>query len=197
MTDKTEKEEKQKGFDEIWKNTRHEIFRLELLNTYLVDYEKEPFERYKRREKFNALEYPDFIEWLSNIEQKVKESVRIIDIQVLDLPMSEYLKFGISTGSIFAAEKGEEFLFIERDKVKDLIFGFQDYWMFDSKIIISMDYDSEGRFIKKEYPIVRDKNLSKYIDLKNELLKVAIPMNKFLRINNISLSYKSRRFSYS
>ena len=112
---------KNKKFEDLWSDAKTEIFRLELLNTYLVDYEEDAFNRYKRGLEVNSLEIPGFKKWLEDINYKTKNNVRVLDIQVLDLPMSEYLKFGISCASFFAEKKGEKFMFVERNKVSDII----------------------------------------------------------------------------
>lgn len=111
--------------------------------------------------------------------------MRIIDLQVLDLPMSDYLKFGIEMGSSIAEQYGQRFLFVERDKVANLIARFQDYWLFDNKAVIPMNYDPRGRFINKGTAITEPISLSKYIYLKTDLIKRGIPMHEFLKNHKI------------
>lgn len=187
MAETHKKESKPKTFDELWEAAKTEIFRLELLNTYNIDYEAEAFKRYKQGNPINSLEVPGFKDWLSKIEEKTKNGVSIIDVQVLDLPMSDYLKFGISSASFLAEERGEKFLFVERKYVSKLVTNVPDYWMFDSKTVITMNYDSAGRLISKGNPIDDRKEISKYLELKKKLLRAGIPMHEFLRMNGIKL----------
>jgi hypothetical protein len=179
--------DKPKNFDSLWREAKNEIFRLELLNVYKVASETEAFRRYMEGKPLNSLEAPGFKDWLSKIEDKTKNGVTIVDVQVLDLPMSDYLKFGITCASFLAEEKGEKFLFIERKNVSKLIRGFQDYWMFDSKTVIPMNYDEEGSFISKGKPISDQNEISDYLKLKDKLLKIGMPMREFLRVNDIIL----------
>jgi hypothetical protein len=177
-----------KTFSDLWSEAKVEIFRLELLNIYSIDYEIGAFNKYKQGKPVDVFkEVSGFNEWLSKAEQTVKRGVSIVDIQVLDLPMSDYIKFGIKYGSLFAEQKGEKFLFIERKNVSDLIKGFSDYWMFDSSTVMLMNYDSEGHLLSRSNPIKRYSEVSRYLELKDKLLHIGIPMQKFLRDNDINL----------
>ncbi len=187
MVETDKKSSEPKTFKELWEGAKTEIFRLELLNAYNIDYEAEAFKRYKQGKPINSLDVPGFKEWLSKLEEKTKDGVAIVDIQVLDLPMSDYIQFGISGASFFAEEKGEKFLFVERKNVSKLITNFPDYWMFDSKTVMTMNYDSNGRLISQGKPIDDSKEILRYLELKNKLLRVGIPMQEFLRVNRIKL----------
>lgn len=127
-----------KTFEELWSDAKEEIFRLELLNTYLVDYEAQAFNKYKKGLEVSGWDIPGFDKWLQDITDKTKDGVKILDLQVLDLPMSEYLKFGIGSASFFAQDKGEKFMFVERNKVSEIIKGVEDYWLFDSEVVLPM-----------------------------------------------------------
>ncbi len=178
----------QRTFDRLWSESKIEIFRLELLNTYEIGYEADAFNKYKHGKRVNVFEeVPGFRDWLSKIERTAKRGVAIVDIQVLDLPMSDYLKFGIKYGSSFAEQRGEKFLFIERKSISELVDGFTDYWMFDSKTVMLMNYDYEGHLISRSDPINNHTEIWGYLDLKDQLLKIGIPMQAFLKDNSIDL----------
>ena len=177
-----------KTFSDLWAEAKVEIFRLELLNTYSIGYEAGAFNKYKQGKPIDvSKEVSGFNEWLSKAEQTVKRGVSIVDIQVLDLPMSDYIKFGIKYGSLFAEQKGEKFLFIERKNVSELVKGFSDYWMFDSNTVMLMNYDSEGQLLSRSNPIKERAEVTRYLELKNRLLHMGVPMQKFLKDNNIDL----------
>ena len=184
-----------KSFEELWSEAKEEIFRLELLNTYLVDYEAETFNKYKKGLKVSGLEIPGFDKWLRDIEQKTKNGVKVLDLQVLDLPMSDYLKFGISCASFLAEEKGEKFMFIERKNVSELIKGIEDFWLFDSKIVLPMNYDKDGRFISKGVPTTNSIIVSKCKNIRDVLIKNATFMHEFLKENNIDLSIRPKKLN--
>ncbi len=176
-----------KNFQDLWSEAKKEIFRLELLNTYLVDYEMQAFNKYKNGLEVTGLEIPGFDKWLQDIEQKTKNGVKILDIQVLDLPMSDYLKFGISCASFLAEEKGEKFMFIERKDVLELINGIDDFWLFDSEIVLPMNYDKDGRLISMGIPTTNSIIVSKCRHIRDILIKNATFMHEFLKENNIDI----------
>ena len=187
MIENLSKQLKNKKFEDLWSDAKSEIFSLELLNTYLVDYEEDAFNRYKKGLEVNCLEIPGFKKWLEDINHKTKNNVRVLDIQVLDLPMSDYLKFGISCASFLAEKKGEKFMFVERNKVSDIIKDVEDYWLFDSKVVLPMKYDKKGRFIGRGVPTTDPIIVSECVYIRDNLLKKAQNMKEFLKENNIDL----------
>ena len=62
-----------KTFEELWSDAKEEIFRLELLNTYLVDYEAQAFNKYKKGLEVSGLDIPGFDKWLEDINHKTKK----------------------------------------------------------------------------------------------------------------------------
>jgi hypothetical protein len=192
MSDQMGEKELSKRFGELWAEAKHEIYRLQLLDTYLVDGEKEAFCGYKKGKAANCIKISGFEEWCSSIEGKSKQGVRIIDMEVVGLPLSEYKKFGISVALLSTNEKGQESFFVERKKVAKLISGFQDYWMFDSKVVIPMNYDKEGHFLGAGSLVVAQDRVDRYVKLREVLLGVAVPMAEFLRTNDVNLSCNSR-----
>ena len=175
-----------KRFRKCWTESKHEIFRLQLLDTYLVDDEKEAFSDYKKGKAVSEITLPGDDEWLSLIEDTTKKGVKIIDMEVVSIPLSEYKRFVIPM--MFSPNsKGQESLFVERKKIAKQISGFQDYWMFDSKIVIPMNYDKEGHFFGSGDIITEPDKIARYVKLKEELLKVATPMSEFLHVNKVNL----------
>lgn len=185
MKEEIKIDRKEKKFNELWKESKKEIFRLQLLNTYRVDDEKKLFEDYKKGKDINLSKDGEFNNWLHMIQTKKNQGVRIIDLEIVELPLNRYNLFGIDLFLSKTNKIGQETLYIERKNACKLISGFKDYWMFDSKAIIPMNYNKYGYFLNMDRVIRDKKELAKYIELKNNLLKIAIPMKKFLRNNKI------------
>ncbi len=172
------------SFNKLWADAKKEIFRLELLDTYLVEEEKENFKLFKEGKLIDPLNDHGFLSWLSSIKEKRDAGTKIIDISVITLPVSPYVKFGMQY-FLKTTEAGKEDLLIERTKVKKLTEGFEDYWMFDRKNVIIMHYDKEGHFLSQSKAMSGKKNISKYVELEKQLLKIAIPLKEFLKIYKI------------
>ena len=50
-----------------------------------------------------------------------------------------------------------------------------DFWLFDDKIVLKINYNSEDRFLGFEE---MNENISEYIKLKDKLLSIAKPIGK-------------------
>lgn len=138
--------------------------------------------------QINPEENPGFKYFADIVARKKANGVDIINMQVLDLPISDALRFGI--GFLRASEKsGQRSLFIERRSVADLVKWFQDFYMFDSKIVMNIIYDEkvEGKYLGAEELITDPKEVSRYVNLRNKMVKAAVPMEDFLKQHNIPL----------
>jgi hypothetical protein len=108
-------------------------------------------------------------------------------MQVVDLPLNDYIKFGIKYYLNITSKSGQETFFIERKNVNELVRVFKDYWMFDSKRIIPMNYKEYGTYIIMGDPVIMDSVVNKYSELNDKLLDRAMPMSDFLDVNRINL----------
>jgi hypothetical protein len=172
-----------------WKEAKKEIFRLQLLNEYLVKEEKESYEAYKKGKVIYDPEIENTLEFIAN---KKAEGTRIINLLVVDLPLSTYAKYSIEMGYLFFLEKGEETFLVERSKVSDLVNDKRDFWLFDNSEVIPMLYHKDGRLIGAAQPIT-GKEVENYVRLKEELLAKATPLKEFLKENNLDLIEKKAK----
>lgn len=169
-------------FEELWDAAKEEIFRLQLLNIYTVKAEEEEFKNFK--EGVSMQMDQELAKWLDTLKIKKAAGVRNINVQVVDLPLTDYLKFEISCYPM-QEDVGREIFIIDRKSASALVLEFQDYWMFDRKNIVLMNYDVEGRFKNATFPEIDAIELAGYVRLKDELLKIAKPMREFFSVNDI------------
>ena len=109
-------------------------------------------------------------------------------MQVLDLPISDALRFGM--GFLRVSEKnGQRSLFVERKNVTDLVKGFKDFYVFDSEIVMNIIYDKnlEGRYLGSEKIITDPKEVTRYTNLRDKLIEKAFPMEDFLKEHHIDI----------
>lgn len=163
----------------FFNNAKKEWFRLQLLNEYVVEQEKDAFLAYKRGERPRSSKGSE--SWRKFIEDKTNNGIKYITIHVVDLPISEYMGFGIQTVYEVTKLIGQEVFFVERSKVKSLISGVKDYWMFDNNTVIYADYDESSHFIEFKNPIYQKDVVTTLVTLKEELLKKAIPLDEFIK----------------
>ena len=189
INNKTSQEEIWKIFDSWWIASKSEIFRLQLLNEYHVEEEEKVFNEYKEGKQVNLQNDINTIEWLKKLKNKKVEGVRNINLMVIDLPLSDYLKFSVNTYLLDQKRYGRESFFIEREKVAEIVRGVQDYWLFDNEKLLLMNYDNGGHFLSASEPMADMAIVSRYIRLKEAMLTKAMPMEKFLPINGISIKH--------
>ena len=189
MADKNPLEILRNEYPKAWKEAKKEIFRLQLLNEYLVEEEKESYEAYK---KGKVVYDPGIKESLDFIAKKKEEGTRIINLLVVDLPLSTYAKYSIEMVYLFTLEKGQETLLVERSKVSGLVNNKIDFWLFDDTKVIPMLYHKDGHLIGAAQPIT-GKGVEEYVRLKEELLAKATPLKEFLKLNNIELIGKKTK----
>ena len=182
-------------FDKAWSEAKVEIFRLQLLNTYKVPDEEKDFNSYLKGEVIPLSE--GFSNWMKQISDMKSKGIRLINLLVVDVPLSDYIKFSVDTYLSKTSAVGQDTLMVERGEVLKVIDKIQDFWMFDKKTIIPMNYDAEGHLLGVGKAITNGKEVDKYVQVRNNLMAVAQPMNIFMEleahknkhINNKSLSY--------
>ena len=60
--------------------------------------------------------------------------------------------------------------------------------MFDKKAVVKMKYDQFGHFLKMENAITNARGMRRYAILEDNLLKTALPLLKFLKVNKIQIT---------
>lgn len=175
------KEEFGKIWTKLYGDAKTEIFRLQLLDTYTVESEERFLTAYKEGRR---LPIPEDSGYFKTMEQKKKEGVRILNLLVVDLPLSLYTRWVTEDVYTVTEKKGQETLMVDRKTVDKITRGKTDYWMFDDSIVMPMRYDEEGHFLGAGRPIEDKRDIAQYSSLKKDLLGVAEPMRVFLRDHN-------------
>lgn len=171
-------------FNKFWENSEKQIFRLETLNEYKVEEEKTSFEAYQNNK---IIKNENFDEWLELIENTTKKGIDIYRVHVIDLPLTDYIRYEIECGYLLSQKKGERFLLVERKKVQEIIQGFDDFWLFDDSQGFTIKYDNLGNFLGFGDPITEEE-ISKYIELRDKITKMSIPLDEFLKIHSITFN---------
>jgi hypothetical protein len=174
-------EEQTKLYIESWKLVKKEFFKLETLQIYeptpgLQEFQKGEIEKARRLMKEFLLSDPAY-----PYEMIKKQGIKFIRLHIIDLPLSNYLKFEIESYKI-SAQLGEQIFFIKRENLKDLnlTLELKDFLMFDEKIVIVHQYDPQGVW-QSSYLIEDPEEIAKYVSLKKILMTKATPMKEFLR----------------
>ena len=169
--------------ENLFGRIRKEAFRLELLDCYHIEGEWEQFQQFKNSVKTVADEETEnFCEIISQYDSEGKKIVRV---HVIPKKLTDYLRFEIETGYIPQLRAGARIYLIHRETYSHLLqqdYNPNDFWLFDNSIIIELEYDKEGHFLK-ERAIKDEKTIKEYITLKEKLIDNAIPLEDWLRNN--------------
>jgi hypothetical protein len=174
------------AMEEAWSKTKRSIFRLEALPAYSVQEDLALFEKWKRGrfELDGALR-----EWLQKLKRAKDSRMSIQRVRVVQLPISDYIRYEMDFWK-HSIRSGEEITFIESEKYKELTKGSglepMDFWMFDDRILVLFHYDRKGGFAREEL-VSDDDIVRKYKEFKKVLLKIAIPMEEFIKAHIVTM----------
>jgi hypothetical protein len=151
-------------------------FRLEMLDKYTVPSEEIDYARFLAGEELPKTNETD---WARIVRMQISEGKIMQRVHVVSMPLTSYLKFEIDWGYIYNSAAGEQIHLLDRKKVSDDVLRMTDYWLFDRKTLIVMQYDKDGRFlnpVREDSPPV----LAACINTADSLLSVATPLKTFL-----------------
>lgn len=90
-----------------------------------------------------------FRDWLSLVRQATAAGRLFSRVRVVTVPLTDYSRFGL-WGSGHTAEAGEDIRYLTRDKAEEVGLPECDYWLFDSRKLIVMQFDEDDRFVRAE-----------------------------------------------
>jgi len=129
---------------EFFQAFEHTAFRLEVRDRYDAPYENESVRKFLAGE-------PDDLEWSNSWLQRVRDGRAagrtFSRVRVVSLPLSDYSRFGL-WASQFTIEAGEDIRYVARDEAIGL--PDHDYWMFDSRTVVRMQFDERSVFLGGE-----------------------------------------------
>jgi len=135
---------------ELLNSFEHTAFRMEVRDRYDEPDETEPLRKYL------AGEPDDFVwmqEWFDLIRQASTEGRRFARVRVVTVPLTDYSRFGLNCAK-FATDAGEDIRYLPRDQADALDLPQRDYWLFDSRTLVRMDFDDDDLFTGTE--LIRD-----------------------------------------
>lgn len=155
---------------DYFNNFQKYAFRLELLQKYTVEEEKEILDHFLKTGKLKKKEMG---EWYKIITNAIDRGAIMERVHVIKKPLTDYIRFEMESYKL-TTKNGEKVFLLsqeEFDKIKSPINS--DFWLFDDKIVLKMSYNEEGRFLGfKEVK----KNLEEFIELKKKLLMLGEPI---------------------
>jgi hypothetical protein len=166
-------------FKKIFGKFKSSAFRLETLQAYAETSESGPFHQYQRGSPPDAAFLND---WCQMVRNHITSGKAMRRIHVVDVPLSEYMKFEIECCYIHTGAAGEDIRLIDRSKLSSehLKLITEDFWFFDSSTVMVNEYDERGTIAQARIttdPVI----VAKYADIEGQLWPLSTPFSDFYR----------------
>lgn len=133
-------------FEQFFVDFRFTAFRLETLQEYSVDDEKDSFQRFLSDDRSRFSTYVH--EWGGELRSGISAGRRYSRVHVVTEPLSDYVRFECACGYRLSVTAGEEIRILpvrEGDWPEGI--PHLDYWLFDSHQLLRMDYTADGTLL--------------------------------------------------
>lgn len=162
---------------DLFAEFKSDAFRLETLPRYIVEEDLARERAFLEGEPLPTSKREDYCRAVSSATKQGKRTYRI---HLLPPKLNSYLRYEIEWGYIYNSQAGEDIFLLPPsapEETRRLATG--DFWLFDSHILVLMQYDEDGRFTGAE--IVEDEVVvNQYIKIRDQLMKHAITLRQFL-----------------
>jgi hypothetical protein len=130
------------AFERLFTDVQRSWFRLETLQRYDVEYERDELAAFLRGEPLNA----EPGQWQAMIREHVAAGRELARVHVIEEPLTDYIRYELRAYEP-NAEAGEDVRVIPvRQGAWPAGVPRHDYWLFDDDHLWLMDYDAVGAF---------------------------------------------------
>jgi hypothetical protein len=139
------------GSAEYWQlfdGFQRSAYRLETLQYYQADSEAGPLRAFLAGQP--QPELPGKDRWVSRIRDARAAGKTMSRVRVVAEPLSEYLRFELSWSYPPNVAAGEDIRIMRHGTAEILDLPEQDYWLFDSEVLVWFRYNSAGRLVGAE-----------------------------------------------
>ena len=131
------------AFRRLFTEIRSSWFRLETLQRYDVEYEREDLAAFLRGEPLDTTPGP----WQATLRDHVAAGRRLTRVHVLEEPLSDYVRYELQA-YVPNVDAGEDVRVIAvRSGEWPQNVPRHDFWLFDNDRLWLLDYDAQGRFL--------------------------------------------------
>ena len=162
-----------------FRNFGSHAFRLENLQAYAEPNESSPFNQYLR----GVAPPPDWTqEWCDMVAKHINAGRAMRRVHVVDLPLSDYMKFEIAHCYIYTGASGEEIRLIDRASLAPELASLchEDFWLFDKTTVMVNDYDTSNQLYQAR--INHNPGIvARYVSIEEQLWSHAVPFLDFYK----------------
>ncbi|GAA4993814.1 hypothetical protein GCM10023205_78150 [Yinghuangia aomiensis] len=158
-----------------FRNFQSEAWRLETLPAYVMPQEAEDLRAFRAGAVVDPHAYSnDYTEDLKRVRREGKVKGRV---HIVTRPLSEYLRFEFMY-YLPHAWAGEDIRIMDVTGRPNPLAGVQDFWMFDRKEVVLMNYRTDGTQINRE---VFEGDVSPFIEYQRIALAEAVPFEEYVK----------------
>ncbi len=146
-----------------------EAFRLETRQSYGVASERAEYEHFLSS---GELDIPDADQWLTRLRYFRRSGRWVGRVHVLRRPLTDYLRYEFAVYG-FTVRAGEDVRILDVTEMSDPGLPNQDFWLFDDRAVVLMEYDDDGNQLGREF--LEHVDPAPYISWKHLALDRAVP----------------------
>jgi hypothetical protein len=159
----------------LFTGVRRSWFRLETLQHYEVDYEREEFAAFLHGEHPGIVPGP----WEEMIASHAAAGRRLSRVHVITEPVSDYIRYELAYYEISAAAGEDVRLIPVPEGEWPSGVPQADFWLFDERDVWVMAYDEEGRFLFAEQ---RRRDRRKAIRYRDAAMAQSVPLADYAEL---------------
>lgn len=122
-------------------------FRLELLDFYVAENERDPYRRFLAGQPQDLTWREPWKRLVGSARAKGKAMERA---HVVTEPLTDYMRFTLTCGYPSNVDAGEDVRILPRARAFALDLPDTDYWLFDEDLVAVMTYDETGNWLSVE-----------------------------------------------
>jgi hypothetical protein len=154
----------------LFESFRSSAFRLETLPEYRVPQDTESLAAFRNGE--SRPQARDDRPWLTTVRRAIARGARMQRVRLVSTPLTEYQRFQFRWGYEENTAAGEEISIL--DQRPDGLWAV-DFWLFDDRLAVVLEYDDEGRFLR---PVVAE-TVEPYRQARDMALKSSVPFREY------------------
>ncbi|MBC2876222.1 MULTISPECIES: DUF6879 family protein [Streptomyces] len=133
-------------FEELFRDCRRTAVHLEMRDAYM---KSDPaFIDWKAGVPLNPAER--WADWHTTVTRAVSRGVEVRRARVVSTPVSEYIRFEYDVTDGLNIAAGESVRWLSRRSATDLTLPGNDFWVFDSHLVLVNHFDGEGENMDME-----------------------------------------------
>ena len=136
-------------FDHLLSTFKRYAFRLETLDSYALDYEREDYERFLAGYPRQPAEADWWQPWLNQIAKLTREGKTVSRVRVLAEPPTDYQRWMIWAAP-WHIEAGEQIAYMNASRAVNIGLPLDaDWWLLDDERVIIMTFTDAGEIDRK------------------------------------------------